>query len=453
VSITHAFVSAKADGADTTLVRPSDWNDEHVGNAGPHLDAMLDFGALGDDSTDDTGALQDAIDAAILQRLPLFIPNPPSGAYKITAALDARANGLHIHGASREYTIIKQYTANTPILKVGHRFQHISDLYLTYDSMPVSTDTSANAVELYKAYWSTYERLLMFGVGRGVYVPQAAYAGYDATTTNGYFSCGFNDIRITGFAINAIHTNNFGGGGTGSLWNNTYISNNPFGSRLNAAGSIIDIRIYDEMVFNQLNVEWGLCQAADAMIFETIGGVVINGLHFEQISLESSGHAFVVVSDGAKAIIDGLTLSTNQITNAGTHALVRTFGECHVDIRGLRQHDNTVAGTFVALNASGATASVSSARFAQSDMSLFTANVANEKTAPGQMLREVNGDIYVQKIGGKVETYGTAAPSTGTWAVGDRVWNTAPAAGGTPGWVCTTAGTPGTWKALANLAA
>jgi hypothetical protein len=47
---------------------------------------------------------------------------------------------------------------------------------------------------------------------------------------------------------------------------------------------------------------------------------------------------------------------------------------------------------------------------------------------------------------------GTAAPLTGTWAQGDIFSNSAPAAGGTPGWVCTTAGTPGTWKAMANLA-
>jgi hypothetical protein len=51
------------------------------------------------------------------------------------------------------------------------------------------------------------------------------------------------------------------------------------------------------------------------------------------------------------------------------------------------------------------------------------------------------------------EVWGTAAPVNGTWAVGDRVWNTAPAAGGAPGWVCTTAGAPGTWKAMANVAA
>mgnify|MGYP001017801579 CR=1 FL=1 len=56
-------------------------------------------------------------------------------------------------------------------------------------------------------------------------------------------------------------------------------------------------------------------------------------------------------------------------------------------------------------------------------------------------------------IGPTKHSGGTAAPTTGTWARGDVMWNTAPAAGGAPGWVCTAAGTPGTWKAMANLAA
>lgn len=45
-----------------------------------------------------------------------------------------------------------------------------------------------------------------------------------------------------------------------------------------------------------------------------------------------------------------------------------------------------------------------------------------------------------------------SAPTTGTWAVGDIVWDTSPTAGGTIGWVCTTAGTPGTWKAFGTIA-
>ena len=41
---------------------------------------------------------------------------------------------------------------------------------------------------------------------------------------------------------------------------------------------------------------------------------------------------------------------------------------------------------------------------------------------------------------------GTAAPTTGTWVVGQIRWNSAPVAGGNIGWVCVTAGVPGTWK-------
>lgn len=48
--------------------------------------------------------------------------------------------------------------------------------------------------------------------------------------------------------------------------------------------------------------------------------------------------------------------------------------------------------------------------------------------------------------------YATAAPTTGPWTRGNIVWNTTPSSGGPPGWMCTASGTPGTWKAMANLA-
>ncbi len=49
--------------------------------------------------------------------------------------------------------------------------------------------------------------------------------------------------------------------------------------------------------------------------------------------------------------------------------------------------------------------------------------------------------------------YGTAAPTTGTWVAGDKVIHSAPAAGGFEGWVCTTGGTPGTWKTFGAISA
>lgn len=52
----------------------------------------------------------------------------------------------------------------------------------------------------------------------------------------------------------------------------------------------------------------------------------------------------------------------------------------------------------------------------------------------------------------------TAAPTTGTWNIGDTVKNSAPAeAGGAGskyviiGWICTVAGTPGTWLEMRTL--
>jgi len=49
-------------------------------------------------------------------------------------------------------------------------------------------------------------------------------------------------------------------------------------------------------------------------------------------------------------------------------------------------------------------------------------------------------------------SFGSAAPTTGTAKVGDIVINTAPTAAGTFAWACTTAGSPGTWKAVALAA-
>lgn len=49
-------------------------------------------------------------------------------------------------------------------------------------------------------------------------------------------------------------------------------------------------------------------------------------------------------------------------------------------------------------------------------------------------------------------SWASAAPTIGNWRRGDVVWNTGASAGGSPGWVCVTAGNPGTWKAMANLA-
>jgi hypothetical protein len=48
-------------------------------------------------------------------------------------------------------------------------------------------------------------------------------------------------------------------------------------------------------------------------------------------------------------------------------------------------------------------------------------------------------------------SYYTTSPDRGTWAIGDRVLNATPAVGQPKGWICTVAGTPGTWVSEGNL--
>lgn len=68
---------------------------------------------------------------------------------------------------------------------------------------------------------------------------------------------------------------------------------------------------------------------------------------------------------------------------------------------------------------------------------------------------------YVEAVAGRVRRPGTgiarqiwwasAAPTSGTWEVGDKVFNQIPSIGQPKGWVCTVAGTPGTWVSEGNL--
>jgi len=51
------------------------------------------------------------------------------------------------------------------------------------------------------------------------------------------------------------------------------------------------------------------------------------------------------------------------------------------------------------------------------------------------------------------EIYSSAFPTIGTWSVGDKVYNLNPTAGGFTGWICTVAGTPGTWKGFGLIEA
>ena len=65
----------------------------------------------------------------------------------------------------------------------------------------------------------------------------------------------------------------------------------------------------------------------------------------------------------------------------------------------------------------------------------------------------LNGRAYsrIFNAAGNVATSGASAPTAGAWLKGDICYSTAVTATTTPGWVCTTAGSPGAWTAMPVL--
>lgn len=79
-------------------------------------------------------------------------------------------------------------------------------------------------------------------------------------------------------------------------------------------------------------------------------------------------------------------------------------------------------------------------------------------SAPEAYSREVDAsaEIYPKVIirdhYARTEDIANAAPTSGDWLRGDRVWNLSPQSGGPIGWVCVTNGSPGVWKEFAAVA-
>lgn len=72
-----------------------------------------------------------------------------------------------------------------------------------------------------------------------------------------------------------------------------------------------------------------------------------------------------------------------------------------------------------------------------------------KETHTGAGVGGANQAFYV----GKPKLMGSAAPTTGTWTLGSKIYNDTPTAGGTEGFICTAQGTPGTWKTFGTIAA
>ncbi len=280
----------------------------------------------------------------------------PAGTYKISEPLDWKIAGMSVFTDGAAVTTIKQSASNVPILEVAGQGQNIGGLTLAYEAQQSGADTAAAGIQFGDATaGSCFESKF-----RDLYVQQA-YTGLtmnpalSSGSVSGLFSCLFENIHVLGWYQSAISLAGNAGGGnsnsTGCVFNNTYLHNNYSGSPANSNSFPVFLESWDEIVFNQLNVEHTNCYEQDDIGLAGVGNCVINGLHLEGVQMSgatgSSGY-IAELGNGGNVIVNGLSVRFSTLTGSVHNPVFRFTGTgpYNANLTGVNERsDVTVSGT------------------------------------------------------------------------------------------------------------
>jgi len=317
----------------------------------PYID-VRSYGATGDGTTDDTTAIQAAIDAA--NAAGGGIVQFPAASYVITASLDMlNKSGVHLRGVSMAKTKIIQTTLTVPVVKVSGAYMGIHDMVLQYAA--AASTVGADVLQLDGlTRFCVFENLYLWNCHTGIKL-----AG--VTSPRGEFSNVWSNIRIGPFSAQGIQLIPAATGGTGSVWNNIYINNYTGTVAGPCTAQPLQIQNH-QAVFNQLNIEWCdvVTASQDLVLFHQTPGIVVNSMHMEGNKLPASRGFITTFTSGACTVqINGLYLLNNTAAS-GSIGIVRPGAGTHIALSNVNLQANTgiAANWYVIFDTSAATGAV-----------------------------------------------------------------------------------------------
>lgn len=164
---------------------------------------------------------------------------------------------------------------------------------------------------------------------------------------------------------------------------------------------------------------------------------------FELGQVYTNGYG-IVLGDGGTGACEGNHIEVDFIngnTNSGVwlrSGCIWTYVEGDIDYNGTDVTDDVGKSIIIAPFAA---ATISGTKINESMILTTNPDVGINGTYGSRVM-----------IGQRLHSSAAGAPIAGTWRVGDVVWNNAPASAGYVGWVCTVAGTPGTWRGFGTIA-
>jgi hypothetical protein len=400
------------------------------------------FGAVGDGTTDDTVALQAAIDAAIAAKKDLFIQ---SGTYKITNTLNVTSTSIKIYGAGRYETKINSYAVGSAIKFAG--WGGVLDNLGIYTQNSTGSGIEAGTVSrncaISNVYIQAYNVYDPTNTGAGIYLNAGVgfSGGIEIRTT---YCLGFKyGVKMVG---TNLATDTWTTVSMFNLWiaSSTTIANsvgiymdaltNGIGTRLDGGtieGCVTGIKVEDNSYGGTFNTDME-GNTADYVVGNAFLGSITSAFNVPNYSIARNGPAGAIWNQ-YELIGGGSPKQENYY--APQYQVYNGSGDLQT-IKWYRSAGSIIDGTATEAHA---------LKFAVGLGANGTYGINSNPS--GHYLQLDDRTIHWDAISPQAE----AGSQIVAWVQGSVCYNSAATVGQPKGWICTVSGTPGTWVSMGNL--